>query len=107
MIFSTFRGTLHYLRRKLEERGYSLELMYGPTPSRDEDCRRGEKSRERISAEFRQGKFEILLASEVAAKGGLEHATLWSIMICPGIPCGWSNELAGATVSVRPQRRST
>ena len=74
MIFSTFRGTLHYLRRKLEERGYSLELMYGPTPARDEDCRRGEKSRERIAAEFRQGKFQILLASEVAGEGlDFEH----------------------------------
>ena len=74
MIFSTFRGTLHYLRRKLEERGYSLELMYGPTPARDEDCRRGEKSRERIATEFRQGKFQILLASEVAGEGlDFEH----------------------------------
>ena len=74
MIFSTFRGTLHYLRRKLEEQGYSLELMYGPTPARDEDCRRGEKSRERIAAEFRQGKFQILLASEVAGEGlDFEH----------------------------------
>ena len=74
MIFSTFRGTLHYLRPKLEERGYSLELMYGPTPARDEDCRRGEKSRERIATEFRQGKFQILLASEVAGEGlDFEH----------------------------------
>ena len=48
MIFSTFRGTLHYLAKELGERGYSFELMYGPTPARDEDCRRGEKSRERI-----------------------------------------------------------
>ena len=74
MIFSTFRGTLHYLRRKLEEQGYSLELMYGPTPARDEDCRHGEKSRDRIAAEFRQGKFQILLASEVAGEGlDFEH----------------------------------
>ena len=74
MIFSTFRGTLHYLAEKLRERGYSLELMYGLTPARDEDCRRGEKSRERIAAEFRQGKFQILLASEVAGEGlDFEH----------------------------------
>ena len=74
MIFSTFRGTLRYLASALTERGYSLELMYGPTPARDEDCRRGEKSRERIAAEFRQGKFEILLASEVAGEGlDFEH----------------------------------
>ena len=30
MIFSTFRGTLHYLAKELGERGYSFELMYGP-----------------------------------------------------------------------------
>ena len=74
MIFSTFRGTLHYLEEKLREKGYSLELMYGPTPARDEDCRRGEKSRERIGAEFRRGEFQILLASEVAGEGlDFEH----------------------------------
>ena len=74
MIFSTFRGTLRYLAEQLSERGYSLELMYGPTPARDEDCRRGEKSRERIAAEFRQGEFQILLASEVAGEGlDFEH----------------------------------
>ena len=74
MIFSTFRGTLKYLAQKLGDRGYSLELMYGLTPARDEDCRRGEKSRERIAAEFRRGKFQILLASEVAGEGlDFEH----------------------------------
>ena len=74
MIFSTFRGTLHYLRQQLQEQGYSLDLMYGPTPARDEDCRRGQKSRERIAAEFRQGRFQILLASEVAGEGlDFEH----------------------------------
>ena len=74
MIFSTFRGTLRYLAEKLAERGYSLELMYGPTPARDEDCRRGEKSRERIAREFRRGEFQILLASEVAGEGlDFEH----------------------------------
>ena len=74
MVFSTFRGTLHYLAKELGEKGYSLELMYGPTPARDEDCRRGEKSRERIGEEFRRGKFQILLASEVAGEGlDFEH----------------------------------
>ncbi len=74
MIFSTFRGTLNYLERTLRDRGYSLQLMYGPTPARDEDCRRGEKSRERIGAEFRRGEFQILLASEVAGEGlDFEH----------------------------------
>ena len=74
MVFSTFRGTLRYLAQELAGRGVSLELMYGPTPARDEDCRRGEKSRERIAAEFRRGEFQVLLASEVAGEGlDFEH----------------------------------
>ena len=74
MIFSTFRGTLHYLAKALGEEGYSYEMMYGPTPARDEDCRRGEKSRERVAAEFRRGDFQVLLASEVAGEGlDFEH----------------------------------
>lgn len=74
MVFSTFRGTLRHLAEELATRGYSLELMYGPTPARDEDCRRGQKSRERIAAEFRRGEFQILLASEVAGEGlDFEH----------------------------------
>ena len=74
MIFSTFRGTLRYLAEKLREAGYSQELMYGPTPARDEDCRGGEKSRERIAADFRRGEFQVLLASEVAGEGlDFEH----------------------------------
>lgn len=74
MIFSTFRGTLRYLEDKLRKKGYSVGLMYGPTPARDEDCRQGEKSRERIAAEFRKGEFQILLASEVAGEGlDFEH----------------------------------
>ena len=71
---STFRGTIHYLAKALGERGYSYELMYGLTPARDEDCRRGEKSRERVAAEFRRGNFQLLLASEVAGEGlDFEH----------------------------------
>ena len=74
MIFSTFRGTLRYLAEKLRDQGYSVQMMYGPTPARDEDCRRGEKSRERIALEFRRGEFQILLASEVAGEGlDFEH----------------------------------
>ena len=74
MIFSTFRGTLRYLQQKLEEKGYAPELMYGPTPARNEDCRQGEKSRDQIATEFRQGKFKVILASEVAGEGlDFEH----------------------------------
>ena len=74
IIFSTFRGTLHYLAETLGERGFSYELMYGPTPARNKDCSRGEKSRERIASEFRRGDFQLLLASEVAGEGlDFEH----------------------------------
>ena len=74
MIFSTFRGTLRYLAEALRKSGYTLQLIYGPTPLRDQDCRKGEKSRERIASEFRQGRFQILLASEVASEGlDFEH----------------------------------
>jgi superfamily II DNA/RNA helicase len=66
MIFSTFRGNLQYLSWKLKEKGYSLEVMHGDTPPKDEVVRKGEKSREKITREFRAGDFQILLASEVA-----------------------------------------
>ena len=76
MIFSTFRGTLRYLERELQASGHSLALMYGPTPARDTDCRRGEKSRERIAKDFRAGEFQVLLASEVAGEGlDFEHCS--------------------------------
>lgn len=74
MVFSTFRGTLAYLSDRLRKEGYSLEVMHGGVPARDEECRQGEKSRERIATEFRQGRFQILLASEVAGEGlDFEH----------------------------------
>lgn len=74
MVFSTFRGTLRYLARELAGRGFSLEVMHGGTPARDEECKRGEKSRERIATEFRRGAFQILLTSEVAGEGlDFEH----------------------------------
>ena len=107
MIFSTFRGTLHYLRTKLREKGYSLELVYGLTPARDEDCRRGEKSRERIAAEFRQGRFQILLASEVAGKGWTSSTATWSsTTTCPGIQCASSSESVVAIGSAKRPEKS-
>ena len=46
MIFSTFRGTLQYLALRLEQEGFSFEVLHGGTPARDEDCKRGEKKQE-------------------------------------------------------------
>lgn len=74
MIFSTFRGTLSYLAEHLRNEGFSLEVVHGGIPPKDEDCRKGERSREHIAAEFRRGAFQILLASEVAGEGlDFEH----------------------------------
>ncbi len=74
MVFSTFRGTLRYLADRLRRQGFSLDVLHGDIPPREEDCQKGEKSREQISAEFRHGDFQILLASEVAGEGlDFEH----------------------------------
>lgn len=77
MVFSTFRGTLAYLAERLRASGFSLDLVHGDVPARDEDCRRGQRSRERIARDFRHGKFQVLLASEVAGEGlDFEHCNV-------------------------------
>ncbi len=77
IVFSTFRGTLQYLSERLLPAGYSLDSLHGGIPARDEDCKLGEKSRERIAADFRKGDFQVLLASEVAGEGlDFEHCAV-------------------------------
>jgi superfamily II DNA or RNA helicase len=74
MVFSTFRGTIAYLADRLGKLGFDLEVMHGGVPARQEDARRGEKTRESIAKAFRNGEFKILLASEVAGEGlDFEH----------------------------------
>lgn len=69
IVFSTFRATLAYLDEVLTAAGFTVQQVHGGTPQRDEDCRKGEVSREAIAAHFKAGKFQILLASEVASEG--------------------------------------
>ena len=59
MIFSTFRGTIAYLVKRLRE-DFTVRDLHGGIPMRD---------RQPIIDDFRDGKFELLVASEVASEG--------------------------------------
>ncbi|MGI5324457.1 helicase-related protein [Actinomadura nitritigenes] len=59
MIFSFFRGTLGYLEERLGEH-FSVRVMHGLVPAAD---------REEIMKDFRAGKFDLLLLSEVGSEG--------------------------------------
>ncbi|MEV5827326.1 helicase-related protein [Spirillospora sp. NPDC052242] len=59
MIFSFFRGTLGYLAERLSEH-FSVRVMHGLVPPAD---------REEIMKDFRAGKFDLLLLSEVGSEG--------------------------------------
>jgi superfamily II DNA or RNA helicase len=59
MIFSFFRGTLAYLADRLSEH-FTLRVMDGSVPQPD---------REEIMNDFRAGRFELLLLSEVGSEG--------------------------------------
>jgi superfamily II DNA/RNA helicase len=69
IVFSTFKRTLAYITAALRTAGFTAEQVDGDTPQRDEECRKGQKSREAIAAAFRAGEFQILVASEVASEG--------------------------------------
>ncbi|MBN6052835.1 DEAD/DEAH box helicase family protein, partial [Nonomuraea sp. RK-328] len=59
MIFSFFRGTLAYLEGRLSEH-FTYGVMHGDVPPIE---------RQGIMRDFREGKFEILLLSEVGSEG--------------------------------------
>ncbi|MGI5243250.1 DEAD/DEAH box helicase [Dactylosporangium sp. CA-139066] len=59
MIFSFFRGTLAYLAERLKEH-FTVAVMDGGVPL---------PRREEIMRQFREGRFEILLLSEVGSEG--------------------------------------
>ena len=69
IVFSTFKRTLAYITAALRAAGFSAEQVDGDTPQRDEECKKGQKSREAIASAFRAGEFQILVASEVASEG--------------------------------------
>lgn len=74
IVFSTFRGTLRYLERRLVRAGLRVAQIHGDVPPRDEDCRPGELSREAIAAAFRRGDYDVLLGSDVIGQGlDFEH----------------------------------
>ena len=60
IIFSYFRKTLEYLKKKIEGAGYNVGLIYGGI---DLD------EREIITEQFRSGEIQILLSSEVGGEG--------------------------------------
>jgi superfamily II DNA or RNA helicase len=60
MVFSFFRRTLGYLAARLTKQGESVRIMDGSVRMND---------RIRIMADFRAGKFDILLLSEVGSEG--------------------------------------
>lgn len=59
MVFSFFTGTLRYLEERLRPH-FSVRTMTGRTPMAD---------RQSIMEDFRAGKFELLLLSQVGAEG--------------------------------------
>lgn len=60
IVFSFFRKTLLYLRKRLISEGYNVGLIFGGI---------NVLQRNEIIEDFRNGKFEILLASEVGSTG--------------------------------------
>lgn len=60
VIFSYFKKTLEYLSRRLGALGYSNTVISGSFPPIE---------REKRIAQFREGKFQILLSSEVGSEG--------------------------------------
>lgn len=60
LIFSFFKRTIDYLKKRLAESGLSVEIMYGNTPP---------EKRYQIMEKFRRGDFDILICSEVGSEG--------------------------------------
>jgi SNF2 family DNA or RNA helicase len=60
LVFSFFRRTLGYLEGRLHRAGISTRRMDGSTPRIE---------RERLIEEFRDGRFSVLLSSEIGAEG--------------------------------------
>lgn len=60
LIFSFFTRTIDYLQKRLTAQGLRVEIMYGKTPA---------DARYQLMQDFRNGKFEILICSEVGSEG--------------------------------------
>ena len=60
MIFANMKSTVRQLEGKLHKLGRSVDCLHGDIP---------QSQRNRVMAGFREGKFEILVATDVAARG--------------------------------------
>jgi superfamily II DNA or RNA helicase len=66
MVFSFFIKTLEYLKKRLKEDGFSVEVIHGNIPLQSKN---GAYGRDQIMDDFKNGKFQILLSSEVGGEG--------------------------------------
>ena len=60
MIFCNRKSTVAWLAKQLQKRGCSVDCLHGDIP---------QGQRNRVMEGFRKGKFEILVATDVAARG--------------------------------------
>ena len=66
IVFSFFIRTLEYLKERLEQDGFTTGMIHGKIPLRTDGETMG---RYEIMDEFRRGKYQILLSSEVGGEG--------------------------------------
>ncbi len=60
MIFGNMKSTVRQLDDKLRKRGLSVDCLHGDMP---------QSQRNRVMTAYREGKFELLVATDVAARG--------------------------------------
>jgi len=66
MVFSFFVRTLEYLKKRLIEDGFQVEVIHGNVPFQSMN---GILGRDQIMNDFKDGKYQILLSSEVGGEG--------------------------------------
>lgn len=66
MVFSFFVRTLEYLKDRLQEDGFTVGVIHGEVPLHTEGEIMG---RYEIMDDFRDGKYQVLLSSEVGGEG--------------------------------------
>jgi len=66
IVFSFFVRTVKYLKRRLEEEGFSVGLIHGEIPLQGD---REVMGRYEIMEAFEKGEYQILLSSEVGGEG--------------------------------------
>ena len=66
MVFSFFVRTLEYLKKRLTEDGFTVEVIHGEVPMQSQN---GILGRDEIMNAFKEGKYQILLSSEVGGEG--------------------------------------